>query len=51
MPATHSLLPIVSTCKKCGVELETKDISLAARVLSVFPEYLEEDRVNDLCLN
>ena len=31
-----------------GIELETKDISLSARVLAVFPEYLnEEDRVND----
>ena len=49
MLATHSLLPIVSAfVKNAGVELETKDISLAARVLSVFPEYLkEEDRVND----
>ena len=49
MLATHSLLPIVNAfLKNAGVELETKDISLAARVLSVFPEYLkEEDRVND----
>ena len=49
MLATHSLLPIVNAfVKNAGVELETKDISLAARVLSVFPEYLkEEDRVND----
>ena len=45
----HSLLPIVNAfVKNAGVELETKDISLASRVLSVFPEYLkEEDRVND----
>ena len=49
MAATHSLLPIINAfVKNAGVELETKDISLAARVLSAFPEYLkEEDRVND----
>ena len=47
--ATHSLLPIVKGfTAKAGIEIETKDISLAARVLAVFPEYLEENqRVND----
>ena len=40
--ATHSLLPIIERfVAKAGIEIETKDISLAARVLSVFPEYLE----------
>jgi isocitrate dehydrogenase len=49
MLATHSLLPIVNAfTAKANVEVETKDISLAARVLSAFPEYLqEEQRVND----
>ncbi|MBC8464485.1 MAG: NADP-dependent isocitrate dehydrogenase [Bacteroidetes bacterium] len=49
MLATHSLLPIVNAfTAKAGVNVETKDISLAARVLSAFPEYLqEEQRVND----
>jgi isocitrate dehydrogenase len=49
MLATHSLLPIVNSfTAKAGVEVETKDISLAARVLALFPEYLEENqRVND----
>ena len=49
MLATHSFQPIVTAfVKNAGIELETKDISLAARVLAVFPEYLnEEDRVND----
>ena len=49
MLATHSLLPIVNAfASKAGVEVETKDISLAARVLSIFPEYLkQEQRVND----
>ena len=47
--ATHSLLPIIERfVAKAGIEIETKDISLAARVLSVFPEYLNENqRVND----
>ncbi|MEE2700385.1 MAG: NADP-dependent isocitrate dehydrogenase [Bacteroidota bacterium] len=49
MLATHSLLPIVNAfTAKAGVEVETKDISLAARVLALFPERLEDDqRVND----
>ena len=49
MLATHSLLPIVNAfTAKAGVNVETKDISLAARVLSAFPEYLEESqRVED----
>jgi len=49
MLATHSLLPIINAfTAKAGVEIETKDISLAARVLSAFPEYLEEQqRVSD----
>ena len=47
--ATHSLLPIVERfVAKAGVKIETKDISLAARVLAVFPEYLNENqRVSD----
>ena len=49
MLATHSFLPIVNAfVKNADVEIETKDISLAARVLALFPEYLEENqRVND----
>jgi len=43
--ATHSLLPIISAfISKAGIEMETKDISLASRILSIFPEYLEEDQ-------
>ena len=47
--ATHSLLPIINAfTSKVGVEIETKDISLSARVLAIFPEYLEEgQRVNN----
>ena len=45
MLATHSLLPIVNAfVSKAGIDLETKDISLAARVLAAFPEYLREDQ-------
>ena len=49
MLATHSLLPIINAfAAHAGVEIETKDISLAARVLSAFPEYLDENqRVDD----
>ncbi len=47
--ATHSLLPIISAfISKAGISIETKDISLAARVLAAFPEYLQKSqRVND----
>ena len=49
MLATHSLLPIIQAfVSKAGVIVETKDISLAARVLAAFPDYLEDSqRVND----
>ncbi|MCL4106432.1 UNVERIFIED_CONTAM: hypothetical protein GTU68_030390 [Idotea baltica] len=47
--ATHSFLPIVEAfAGSAGVAMETKDISLAARILSLFPDYLNEDqRVSD----
>ncbi|TAN51254.1 MAG: NADP-dependent isocitrate dehydrogenase [Rhodospirillales bacterium] len=39
--ATYSLLPIVQTfTKAAGVSVETKDISLAGRILANFPENL-----------
>lgn len=49
MLATFSFLPIVQAfTKAAGVEVETRDISLAARVLSQFPEHLApEERVGD----
>jgi len=49
MLATHSLLPIINAfAAHASVEIETKDISLAARVLSAFPTYLQENqRVDD----
>ena len=47
--ATRSFLPIVkSFVESSGIEIETKDISLAARILSTFAEFLSEDqRVED----
>jgi len=47
--ATRSFLPIVKAfTASSGIGLETKDISLAARILAVFPDFLTEDqRVSD----
>lgn len=43
MLATHSLLPIIQAfTKPAGISVETRDISLAARILSNFPEYLSD---------
>lgn len=47
--ARGSLLPIIqSFSDAAGISVETRDISLAGRILSLFPELLSEDqRVND----
>ncbi len=47
--ATRSFLPIVEAfVKSSRIAIETKDISLAARILAVFPDFLkEEQRVSD----
>jgi isocitrate dehydrogenase len=47
--ATYSLLPIVKAfTDAAGIEVETRDISLAARILASFPEMLgEAQRVDD----
>jgi len=47
--ATYSFLPIVKAfTKSSNIEIETRDISLAGRVLANFPDFLKEDqRVND----
>jgi len=43
--ATYSFLPIVKAfTASSGVDITTKDISLAARVLAAFPDYLSEDQ-------
>ena len=47
--ATYSLLPIVQAfTKHAGINVETRDISLAGRILAHFPESLTEDqRIGD----
>jgi isocitrate dehydrogenase len=47
--ATHSLLPIIEAyTAPSHIQIETRDISLAGRILAQFPEYLSEDqRVKD----
>ncbi|GAB0109412.1 NADP-dependent isocitrate dehydrogenase [Pseudoalteromonas distincta] len=47
--ATYSLLPIIQAyTNAAGVEVETRDISLAGRVIASFPDYLtEEQRIGD----
>ncbi len=47
--ATYSLLPIVQAyAKQAGVEVETRDISLAGRIVSQFPERLRpEQQISD----
>ncbi len=45
MLATHSFLPVVKAfTKTAAIEIVPKDISLAARILANFPEYLTEDQ-------
>ncbi len=47
--ATHSFLPVISAfTAAAGVAVETRDLSLAGRVLASFPDYLTEaQRVSD----
>ncbi|GGS05798.1 isocitrate dehydrogenase, NADP-dependent [Streptomyces humidus] len=43
--ATYSFLPVVQAyASQAGVAVETRDISLAGRIIAVFPEYLTEDQ-------
>ena len=43
--ATYSLLPIVQAfTASAGIEVETRDISLAGRILANFPEFLKDDQ-------
>jgi isocitrate dehydrogenase len=45
MLATYSFLPIINAFSKAaGVTVELRDISLAGRVLAVFPEYLTPEQ-------
>lgn len=46
--ATQSLLPIVQAfAATAGITVETRDISLAGRILAQFPDVLGERKVND----
>jgi isocitrate dehydrogenase len=47
--ATYSLLPVIAAyAAKAGVEVETRDISLAGRIIAQFPERMtEEQRLDD----
>ncbi|MGW6200958.1 NADP-dependent isocitrate dehydrogenase [Kribbella sp. NPDC055110] len=43
--ATYSFLPVVQAyAGQAGVGVETRDISLAGRILALFPEYLKDDQ-------
>ena len=45
MFATYSLLPIINAFSKAaGVSVELRDISLAGRILAVFPEHLTPEQ-------
>ncbi len=45
MLATYSFLPIVQAfTASAGIDVETRDISLAGRILANFPEYLKEEQ-------
>ncbi|WP_316840241.1 NADP-dependent isocitrate dehydrogenase [Pedobacter gandavensis] len=52
MLATYSLLPIVQAfTASAGIDVETRDISLAGRILANFPEFLKDDqKVGDALL-
>ncbi|PWI42018.1 NADP-dependent isocitrate dehydrogenase [Streptomyces sp. ICBB 8177] len=47
--ATYSFLPVIQAyASTAGVDVETRDISLAGRIIASFPEYLEEgQRIGD----
>ena len=43
--ATHSLLPIIKAfTSKAGIAVETRDISLAGRIIANFSDYLKDDQ-------
>jgi isocitrate dehydrogenase len=43
--ATYSFLPIIQAyASSAGVDVETRDISLAGRIIAAFPEYLADDQ-------
>ena len=43
--ATYSFLPIIEAyAAQAGVEVETRDISLAGRIIAQFPDRLSDDQ-------
>jgi len=43
--ATYSLLPIVKAfTRSSGIDVETRDISLAGRIISAFPDFLDDSQ-------
>ena len=50
--ATYSFLPIIKKfTKAANIEVETKDISLASRILAVFPDYVTAEQKQDDALS
>jgi len=46
MLATHSFLPIVKAfANTANITIETRDISLAGRILATFPEFLNDNQI------
>ncbi|MCP4377433.1 MAG: NADP-dependent isocitrate dehydrogenase, partial [bacterium] len=47
--ASHALLPVVKAfAATCGIDVKTKDISLAGRIIANFPENLsDQQKIND----
>ena len=49
MLATYSLLPVFQRfARPMGITIEKKDISVAGRILSYFPDYLTPEQVGTL---
>ena len=52
MLATHSFLPIVQAfAAPAGIHIQPKDISLASRIISNFPEYVQKDQQREDALS
>jgi isocitrate dehydrogenase len=49
--ATYALLPVVKAyARACGIAVETRDISLAGRIIANFPDKLTDNQKIDDCL-
>jgi len=48
MLATHAFYPVIKAfCKHANIDVELKDISVAGRVLGLFPDYLKDGQKMD----